>query len=123
MIADNDPTVVDLLRIDLTLEGYDIVATANDGHAAAAACIEHRPDVLIVDYRMPPGPTGVEVVAMVRAADAARAVVLYTNYRSAALVSEAHSAGAILVAKGPLQVLRDTLERLTTRDDETGEAG
>lgn len=117
VIADNDPTIVELLRTDLSLEGYHVVATADGGEAAAAACARYRPDVLIVDYRMPPGPTGLETIAMVRAAGAAGAMVLYTNYRSPRLVSQARSHGATLVPKGSLRGLREALAHVVPPPD------
>jgi CheY-like chemotaxis protein len=114
VVADNDPTVLDLLRTDLTLEGYHVVATAAGGDAAVAACLEHRPDVLIVDYRMPPGPNGLETIAKVRAAGTAEVTILYTNYRSSVLDDLARRQHAVLVSKGPLTTLRHALRRLTS---------
>lgn len=120
VIVDNDSTVVDLLRTDLSFEGFHIVAVAYGGTAAVEACLIHRPDVLVVDYRMPPGMNGIETIAMVRAAGTAGALVLYTNYRSPDLVEQAHRYDAVLVSKGPLRLLRETLRRLTATEDEVG---
>jgi DNA-binding NarL/FixJ family response regulator len=114
VIADNDPTVVELLRTDLGLEGYLVVATAESGAGAAAACARFRPDVLIVDYRMPPGLNGLETIATVRAAGTASKAILYTNYRSADIAAEAARLGARVVAKGPLWMLRDALKAAAT---------
>ena len=65
VVVDNDTGALDLLELDLRLEGHDIVATALDGPEGIEACRRTRPDVLIVDYRMPPGIDGVEVARAV----------------------------------------------------------
>jgi len=67
---------------------------------------------------MPPGPNGLEVIATVRAAGAAGAAILYTNYRSSGLVTDAREYGATLVSKGPLHALRDVLAELTAVIDD-----
>jgi CheY-like chemotaxis protein len=103
VVADNDPEVVDLIATDLTLEGYDVVATA---------CAEHRPDILVVDYRMPPGWNGLQTIERVRADGSAGAYVLYTNYRLTELRVQAHRLGAVFLPKGPLRTLRATLAEI-----------
>lgn len=42
-----------LVRL-LTEQGHDVVAVVGDGPSLVAAAAEHRPDVSIVDVRMPP---------------------------------------------------------------------
>ena len=79
------------------------------GEAAIAACMAHRPDVLITDYRMPPGLNGIETIRSVRAADAAQTCILYTNYRSPAISTVAKRVGAVYVRKGVLRTLRAAL--------------
>src|SRR5438093_10408930 len=60
VLADNDDGALDLIALDLGLEGHDIVGLARSGEEAVAQCEAHRPEVLVVDYRMPPGIDGVE---------------------------------------------------------------
>ena len=38
----------------LTEIGHEVVATAADAPGALAAVLEHRPDVAVLDIRMPP---------------------------------------------------------------------
>ena len=109
VVADNDPDALDLAVTDLRLEGHEVVAVAADGDEAVAACREHRPDVLVVDYRMPPGPDGLEVARRVLAEQLAARVVLYTNYASTALARAADRAGARFLAKGNVRALRRVL--------------
>jgi DNA-binding NarL/FixJ family response regulator len=59
-----------LIRL-LEASGFEVVAWVDNGPALKAALIEHRPDVAVVDVRMPPDHTDDGL----RAAIAARAVV------------------------------------------------
>jgi len=106
VVADNDTDALDLVVTDLTLEGHDVVGTARDGEQALAVCAEFRPDVLVTDYRMPPGPDGVTVAAQARAAGIARRVIVYSNYPDPRIVRAATRAGAVFLEKGNLGALR-----------------
>ena len=104
VVADNDRAVVELLLLDLGLEGHSIVATASNGEDAVRSCEEHQPDVLVVDYRLGPGINGVEVARQVR--PSGLRVVLFTNYVNPTVVADATAAGAIVIEKGNLTALR-----------------
>lgn len=106
VLADNDEGALELIHLDLGLEGHDIVATALDGLRAVEACARTRPDVLVVDHRMPPGIDGVEVTRRVLAAGTAGAVVLYSNYLDPRVVARAEALGARWQEKGDLAALR-----------------
>ncbi len=54
MIVDDSALVRDGLASLLADEGIVVVATFADGVGVVDAVIEHRPDVLIIDVRMPP---------------------------------------------------------------------
>jgi CheY-like chemotaxis protein len=105
VVADNDPDVIELLVLDLTLDGHEVVGAAMNGDDAVALCRELAPDVLVVDYRMPPGPDGIEVVRRLRGQPDLRFVV-YSNYADPALYEAAARLGATYLAKGQLAALR-----------------
>ena len=106
VVADNDPEITDLLMVDLRAEGHEVVGSAPGGEEAFRLCVEHRPDVLVIDYRMPPGPNGLEIAARVRAELPEIAVVLYTNYRGADIREGATRLGASYQMKGNIRALR-----------------
>lgn len=108
VVADNDQDALDLLVMDLTLEGHEIAGTASNGDDAIALCAALRPDVLVVDYRMPPGPSGMDVALAVRPIAGLR-VVVYTNYLDAGLRARAAKAGVTFLQKGQLAALRRVL--------------
>jgi DNA-binding response OmpR family regulator len=64
LVVDDDPQVVRLLRVNLELEGYDVVSAA-DGTQALEAVASQRPDLVVCDVMMP-GMDGTEVVRRLR---------------------------------------------------------
>ena len=52
LVVDDEPDVLDLLRVRLLLEGY-IVETTTTGTAAIAAVRERAPEVVLLDLNMP----------------------------------------------------------------------
>ena len=52
LIADDDPDIVQFVRVNLELEGFE-VATAGDGKEALARVIEDPPDLVLLDIMMP----------------------------------------------------------------------
>jgi DNA-binding NarL/FixJ family response regulator len=60
LLADDQPMVRAGLRMMLEAQGFDVVAEAENGHEAIALARTHRPDVCLIDIRMP-GIDGLEV--------------------------------------------------------------
>jgi len=52
LVADDEPNIVQLLRMYLTNEGYDVVAAA-DGREALDRFEQRRPDLVLLDLMMP----------------------------------------------------------------------
>ncbi len=57
VIAEDGVLMREGLRSLLTSEGHDVVAQAGDAAGLAAAVREHRPELAIIDVRMPPTQT------------------------------------------------------------------
>ena len=86
-----------LIRMDLAEmlaeEGYDVVGQAPDGETAVALAEEHRPDLVILDVKMPrlDGIAAAERIAGQRLAP----VVILTAFSQRELVERARDAGAM----------------------------
>lgn len=61
VVADDDAAIRTLLRLNLEIEGHDVVGEAADGGAALVAMRQFRPDVLVLDMMMP-GVSGADVL-------------------------------------------------------------
>nr|WP_238581629.1 response regulator [Demequina aestuarii] len=92
-----------LIRMDivetLTEGGYDVVGEAANGEEAVALAIEHKPDVVVMDIKMPvmDGITAAEKIAAERVAP----VVLLTAFSQTELVERARDAGAMAYVVKP----------------------
>lgn len=94
LIADDHPVVRAGLRGMLAAEaGISVVAEAASGREAIAMARRHKPDVVLMDLRMPDGD-GVEATAGILAAEPATHVVVLTTYESDADIVRAVEAGA-----------------------------
>ena len=92
-----------LIRMDVveTLRegGYDVVGEASNGQEAIDLAKEHRPDVVVMDIKMPvmDGITAAERIA----ADRIAPVVLLTAFSQTELVERARDAGAMAYVVKP----------------------
>jgi DNA-binding NtrC family response regulator len=105
VVADNDPDALDLAMTDLRLEGHDVYG-ALDAAGAAALVRQMDPQVVVLDYRMPPGATGLDLAEKLVASDPTLRVVIYSNYQRVELRARAESLGVPFLAKGNLRALR-----------------
>lgn len=82
------------LRAVLSLRAdFVVVAEADTVAAAVAAWHAHRPDVVLMDLRLPDG-TGIAATAAIRQADPAARVLLLTTYDGDEDIHRALAAGA-----------------------------
>ena len=71
----------------------EVVASVGDGSEAVAAVEQHRPQVVLMDYRLP-GMDGVQATAAVREAHPDVAVVCLTASANAREIEALYEAGA-----------------------------
>jgi DNA-binding NarL/FixJ family response regulator len=70
----------------------EVVASVGDGSEVVAACETHRPQVVLMDYRLP-GLDGVQATTAVRAAHPEIAVVCLTASANAREIEALYEAG------------------------------
>ena len=92
-----------LIRMDivetLTEAGYEVVAAVGDGESAVAKARELRPDIVVMDVKMPQvdGVTAAERIGE----DNLAPVVMLTAFSQAELVERARDAGAMAYVVKP----------------------
>lgn len=108
-----------LIRIGLTyaLNGQpdiEVVGEAEDGATATAVYRECRPDVVILDLRMP-GENGLQTITRLRQNFEEVRILVLTNYGSGDEIEGAFKAGALgfLPKDAPLEVLLESIREVS----------
>jgi DNA-binding NarL/FixJ family response regulator len=93
LVADDEPMVREGLRALLSAHDITVVAETGDGREAVDLAVGERPDVAIVDCRMP-GLDGITAALHITTFAPEVAVLLHTAHSDADLVAAAQAAGA-----------------------------
>ena len=96
LIADDQALVRAGFRLILKSAGIEVVAEAADGSQAVTAALEHRPDVVLMDIRMP-RLDGIEATAQILATGEAAVgirIIILTTFDLDQYVYSALAAGA-----------------------------
>lgn len=101
LIAEDEALIRLDLREMLVEEGYDVVGEAGDGESAVRLAEELKPDLIILDIKMPimDGLAAAERIAAKRIAP----VVMLTAFSQRELVERARAAGAMAYLVKPFQ--------------------
>ena len=113
VLADDHPALLGAVSGYLSRNGFEIVAAVADGVAAVDAVETHRPEVVLVDFRMPK-LAGSALIARLRTIVPEIPVAVYTAEADAALVAEAlgAGAGALILKEAPLADVARALNEL-----------
>jgi DNA-binding NarL/FixJ family response regulator len=115
LVADDQRVVREGLGTLLGLiTGIEVVGTAADGNEALALAIQLRPDVVLMDLRMP-RCDGIEATRRLREHDAGIKVLVLTTYADDRSVIDALRAGArgYLTKDAGAAQIRQALEQVT----------
>jgi DNA-binding NarL/FixJ family response regulator len=115
LLADDQRVVREGLATLLgLLDGVEVVGTAADGDDAVGLAAEVRPDVVLMDLRMP-GCDGVEATRRLRAHDPNVKVLMLTTYADDRSVIDALRAGArgYLTKDAGADEIREALRQVT----------
>lgn len=115
VIVDDEPLARSRLRGLLSRESdVDVVAEAGDGHAALRVCDTHRPDLVMLDIRMP-GMDGLEVARQLAKQASPPLLVFCTAFDAHALSAFETNALDYLVKPVRPERLAEALRRARTR--------
>jgi DNA-binding NarL/FixJ family response regulator len=115
LIADDRATMRNTLRNLLTLYGkFDVCGEAEDGRQAVDATLALKPDLVLLDFKMPNGD-GLKAAAEIKQELPETQIVMFTLFKSGELVSQARQVGVrAVVAKeeGVIKLLHTIEEEL-----------
>jgi len=101
VIAEDEAIIRLDLRETLEEEGYEVVAETGRGDEAVELVREHRPDVAILDIKMP-GLDGLSAAREI-AGERRAAVLILTAFSQRDLIERARDAGALAYLVKPFQ--------------------
>jgi DNA-binding NarL/FixJ family response regulator len=109
ILADDHPLILTGLRTTLTAQAdIELVGEATTGEEVRRLCLALRPDVLLLDLRMP-GPPGLKTLAFLREHCASMKIIVLTAYDDDVYVrgvAAAGAAGYILKDEAPEAVVQ-----------------
>jgi DNA-binding NarL/FixJ family response regulator len=111
LVADDHPAVVFAIRSFLSASGFEIVGSAADGRRTLALAAETRPELALVDFRMP-HVSGADLVRRLKNVAPETAIVVYTADADETVANEVIEAGAValVLKEAPLADLARALE-------------
>ena len=100
LVIDDEAAIRDSLRMILEYEDYRFLG-ASSGQEGIALCQRERPDLVLLDIKMP-GMDGMEVLRSLRAADESLPVVMISGHGTTTTAVEAMKLGAENFLEKPL---------------------
>jgi DNA-binding NarL/FixJ family response regulator len=106
VVADDHPAVLEAVVEYLEQSGVNVVARAHDGDEALEQIEQRKPQVALIDVRMPK-LGGIELTRRLQRSTPATAILLYTGYGDRALLTEALDAGVngFVLKEAPMEDL------------------
>ena len=92
VVADDHPAVLEAVAEFLVQGGIEVIARARDGEEALEKIEQRKPQVALVDVRMPK-LGGIELTRLALRSTPDTSILLYTGYGDRALLTEALDAG------------------------------
>jgi DNA-binding NarL/FixJ family response regulator len=110
LIADDDDRTTMVLRDSLPPFGFDVVGSARNGAEAGEKVARLRPEVVLMDMRMPE-VDGIEATVLIKAREPRTQVVILTAFseKNSKWAAEFMGAASLLEKDAPLEQLVDTL--------------
>lgn len=110
VIADDDPSIRNILNIVINMLDGSIVAEVENGRQAIQAYIQHRPHIVLMDINMPL-LDGIEALKTIKQINNRACVIMLTSENASGTVKDSIKAGAnAYVLKGsPPEIIADEI--------------
>ncbi len=115
LIVDDDPSIRLVLTKSLPTLGYTVVGAAETGEEAIQLALQARPQVILMDARIP-APDGLEASRAINEHHPT-AIILLTAYGDAETIERAKEAGIMAYLRKPFDIeeLKPTIEIALSR--------
>lgn len=94
VIADDEPITIMDVREILAGAGFDVLGTASDGFDAVELCRRFKPDIVLLDIKMPL-LDGLKAAKIISGEGIAKSVLLLTAYSDKEFIEQAKQAGVM----------------------------
>ncbi len=117
VVDDHPPMRMGLVALIKSQAGMDVIAEASDGEEAIEVYEDVRPDVVLMDLRMP-GMGGVEAILAIRKKDPAARVIVLSTYDLDEDIHRALQSGAksYLLKDMPIEEIAGTIREVYAGD-------
>ena len=111
LVADDHPALLAAVSSYLAEHGFEVVGPVSDGRRAVALAAEAKPELALVDYRMP-RLSGTELVRELKKVSPDTVIAVYTADADEAIAREVMEAGAValVLKEAPLADVVRALE-------------
>jgi DNA-binding NarL/FixJ family response regulator len=115
VVADDHPAVLEAVAEFLVQGGIEVIARARDGEEALERIEQRKPQVALVDVRMPK-LGGIELTRRAQRSTPDTSILLYTGYGDRALLTEALDAGVrgFVLKEAPMDDLLRAVQSVAT---------
>ena len=115
VVADDHPAVLEAVAEFLVQGGIEVIARARDGEEALDRIEQRKPQVALVDVRMPK-LGGIELTRRSQRSTPETSILLYTGYGDRALLTEALDAGVrgFVLKEAPMDDLLRAVQSVAT---------
>jgi DNA-binding NarL/FixJ family response regulator len=115
VVADDHPAVLEAVAEFLVQGGIEVLARARDGEEALERIEQRKPQVALVDVRMPK-LGGIELTRRAQRSAPDTSILLYTGYGDRALLTEALDAGVrgFVLKEAPMDDLLRAVQSVAT---------
>lgn len=105
LLVDDEAEILDFTKFALEAKGYEVF-TAGSGQEALRVFQEKRPQLLVLDYKLDGGMTGLDILKSARSVDPAIPAVVITGLteQAEALKAQCDALGRCTFLQKPLQM-------------------
>lgn len=124
LIAEDESELLEALRDMIEGKGFEVVAATTQGGEAVDVADRSKPDLALLDYRLP-GVDGVAITRAIKRTSPNTQVIMFTAYDEMSLSVDATQAGvfAFLVKGCPPSLILQALESAWELKQELDAAG